>query len=50
MLCRASRLLRTAHQLPTPPRAQGPTVTCTYRDLHRRAKLCALALRALGVG
>lgn len=29
---------------------EGPTVICTYRDLRDRAKLCALALRKLGVG
>jgi hypothetical protein len=29
---------------------EGPVATCTYAELHRRARLCALALRALGVG
>jgi hypothetical protein len=29
---------------------EGPTVISTYADLDMRAQLCALALKALGVG
>lgn len=28
---------------------EGPTVTQTYKQIHERARLCALALRHLGV-
>jgi fatty-acyl-CoA synthase len=29
---------------------EGVTVISTYADLHRRSKLCALALQGMGIG
>jgi fatty-acyl-CoA synthase len=37
------------HQVVVSRLEEGPMITVTYKEVHERARLCALALRQLGV-